>query len=320
MNEPDGFEQQKNEISREDMFREALAARDIMASGDFGSGERAIFGVQSAETKQEQKQSKRMQMVEKLGEIITNGLTQQLAGLPEAIANAIASREKANQQAAIQPTGTGIAPSQEMQPFQLRTVSQAGDAPRTSPVGDSFGYAPTAIKQQSPMRQPQRYAPAQSEPESVVRPKELQGYPVDLLPKTPMRIGREPPMRSLDPEPLQAATSQEMELPVNTPRPMAGPYVPPAGPRMQADAGREIPFYVPPTTHVGTDPQGQPRAEIVGGQLGETSELVREFAEANMAYHDAMRMFVGMMLESVRQLTEEIYQANMALDRQERAT
>lgn len=316
MNEPDGFEQENIEISREQAFREATAARNAMFSESFGNGDNAVFGYKpgSETTPQSSpKATKRMEMMEKLGGIIAEAIGKQLAALPAAIADAMQSGSRGEQfekaQDSLGLRSGGVQKQEPVVPVLVRS-QDGGDGIRTESRTDNQ----PALRQFSPRTGP-------VPPASDVRPKELADYPVDMLPKAPMRIGRDIPMRSLDDTPQVPAGIDPVSHASTSPRPMAGPTVPPATPRASTQQNYEIPQFVPSAYHSpAADPQGNPRVDNPGGQMGEMTELAREFAESNMAYHDAMRMFVGLMLESMRQLTEEIYQANMALDRQERAT
>jgi hypothetical protein len=313
MNEPDGFDQQPQEISREQAFREAMAARNAIASESFGSGDSAVFGNKpSGEASQQAaKPSKREEMMEKLGGIIADAIGRQLAELPAAIAAAISGASH--------------------QPAAMATpaVAPVGGNQKGEPVVPTFldsqqgGEAIRSEGKQAPSPSLGTYSvrTAPTPTVSDVRPRELAGYPMDMLPQTPLRIGRETPMRSLDEPPEVPAGVDPLSTASASPRPMAGPWTPPNEPRNTGtQSAYQVPQHVPPAYYSpAADPQGNPRVDVAGGQAGEMTELVREYSEANMSHHQAMRMFIGMVIESTRQLTEEIYQANAALDRQERA-
>lgn len=301
-------DEQNPGMDPERQFQEAIAAARAMLSPGFGNGESAVFANKTQDPA-EQKKSKREEMLERLTSQITAQVTQQIGQqLASMLQPAMFTRVDKSQGSTDQ-----LQSQQPQQSQQAAPVHQPAQELRRTP--DSIAWPPVA--QNAPVGTPGALPEVrlQEANEVEIRPPELRGLG-DRLPQAPYGIGSSTPAVRLDDVPIRAGEGAAVSF-VPQERPIGGPQFAASQPTPDVAVSPQSHRQSLPIPQVTMEPKGNPGLDVQGGQVAQREELMREYAEANMQLHEALSMFVEMMVSSITNLTEQIYQASSALDRQE---
>jgi len=302
---PDEIRDSQNpSMSPEKQFEEAIAAARAMKSQEFGSGENAVFAGRG-QSIADKKKTKREEMLEKLTELVANRVAEQIGQRIEMLMQPKMSTKVDNASKQESPAGSQppIQPMASSVPQESRKSIDSiawPPSPQNAPAGTPGAFPEVGIREAN---------------EAEIRPPELRGLG-DRLPDAPYGIGRDTKPASLDDAPIKVQEGSSVSF-VPPDRPIGGPQL--AASRPTPDVGVSPPQHRQqlPVPSLTLEPQGYPNVDVQGGQVAQRSEMMRDYAEANMQLHDAMSMFLGMLLGSINNLTEQLYQTSTALDRQE---